>query len=142
MGLHAHDRTATAQVILLDTHVWYWSVVKPGKLTRKAARAVRRQAEGATHLSIVSVFELATLKRAGRIEIDGPFREWLDRARDASRVVVAPLTEEIAVRVTRIGEAISDPADCAIVATALELGVPLVTADAAIIDSGYVKTIW
>lgn len=82
------------------------------------------------------------LFRLGRLKTKLTFREWLDHAIYDGRVHVEPLLQEMTVTMAGLGNAIREPADCAIVATALFYEVPLVTADSEIIDSGYVETIW
>lgn len=58
-------------------------------------------------------------------------------------MTLEPLSLRIAVRPNSFGDALHrDPADRLIVATAMELGAPLVTKDAHIQAFGGVETIW
>ena len=54
---------------------------------------------------------------------------------------ILPITVDIAREIQAIGDALRDPADRAIVATARVHGLKLLTADQRIIDSGLVPTI-
>jgi PIN domain nuclease of toxin-antitoxin system len=52
------------------------------------------------------------------------------------------LSLDAAVRAPALGLPHGDPADRLIVAAALDLGVPLVTRDGNITDSGVVRVVW
>lgn len=61
----------------------------------------------------------------------------------ASSTAVVELTVEVSAAAGLLSsDLVGDSADRIIVATALHLGVPLVTKDRKIIDSGLVPTIW
>ncbi len=69
--------------------------------------------------------------------------EWVRAALAPEKVVAIPLTAEMAIRAAAFGEQLHrDPADRFLVATAIELRVPLVTKDAQIQQSGLIETIW
>lgn len=57
-------------------------------------------------------------------------------------VALLPLTMDVAIAAAKLPDPIRDPIDRVIVATALLQGVPLVTKDRKIIESGVVSTIW
>lgn len=131
-------------MILLDTQAWLRLVIEPGQLSRAAASAIRRAGgSGAPVLSAISVWEAGWLVRRGRIRARGLPATFLRRALDDSAVEVAALTREIGLLAVELPDAVSaDPCDRLIVATALVLGCPLVTADERIRASGAVTTIW
>lgn len=131
-------------MILLDTQAWLRLVIEPGKLSRAAASAIRRAAgSGAPALSAISVWEAGWLVRRGRIRARELPAIFLRRALDDSAVEVAAVTREIGLLAVELPDAVSaDPCDRLIVATALVLGYPLVTADERIRASGAVTTIW
>jgi PIN domain nuclease of toxin-antitoxin system len=86
--------------------------------------------EGAGELAVAAVtwFELAWLARNERIRLTVPIRTWL-RALD-EQVRTIPLTPEIAeTAVSLPSDFPADPADRLIYATAVELGLRLVTKD-------------
>jgi len=58
-------------------------------------------------------------------------------------VRLLPITPQVAVRSTHLGEASpADPADRLIIATAREEKIPVVTRDSEIVDSGLCETVW
>lgn len=76
-----------------------------------------------------------------RIMLERDVLEWLRDAIENTGAEVLPLTPEIAVASTALGD-LRDPSDRLIAATALTHGVPLVTKDERIQRSGVVATIW
>jgi PIN domain nuclease of toxin-antitoxin system len=102
------------------------------KTSQAASRAAARKHE--LFVSPISFWEIATLSRKGRIVLDLPLDDFLKRL-ETGGAVVAALTSDIA-RVAgafdnRLG---GDPADRILVATALALGVRLMTRDAALLS--------
>ena len=84
-------------------------------------------------MSAISYWELALLVSRGRILLDVTIDDWFARVVEEPRFEIAPLTPAIAILGTRLGERMHrDPSDRLIVATAVQLGIPLVTRDAAI----------
>lgn len=114
--------------LLLDTHVWLWSFLRPDRLSRQAATAL--EAEGnELWLSPVSVWEALILAEKGRIELRPSAERWV---RDALREVPlrdAPLNREVALESRRLAIATEDPADRFLGATAKVYELTLVTAD-------------
>ena len=131
-------------MIVLDTHAWLWSFVDSGRLSRRAAAAIRRtQARGERPiLSAISLAEVAALVRAGKVTAGEPFAFWIADAIERTSIQVHDITVEVAARLLEIGDAVRNPADRLIVATALELGASLVTKDEPIREAGIVRTIW
>lgn len=115
-------------MILLDTHVAFWVLSDPDKLSKKARAAV----SNADELGVAGItwYELAWLIDAGRIDVEPDAITWL---RDASHLCATiPLTWSIAHAAADLGqhdEFPKDPADRIIYATALNAKIPLVTKD-------------
>ena len=93
-------------------------------------------------VSDVTLLEIARLLERGRIKLATPLDEWLVRA------TAAPLVERCGISPAVARELIDltttrdwDRADRALVATARVLGVPLVTSDTRIIESGLTEVI-
>lgn len=83
------------------------------------------------------------LDRKGRVKLDGPALPWIAEAVERSRTVTIELSLEIAVIAGSFdNDALRDPADRIIVATALHHGWPLVTKDDDIRAAVVVPTIW
>lgn len=126
-------------MIVLDTHTWLWWTAKRHKLTPVAIDAL----ENTDRLAIASItlWESAMLVEKKRIMLERDVLEWLRDAIENTGAEVLPLTPEIAVASTALGD-LRDPSDRLIAATALTHGVPLVTKDERIQRSGVVATIW
>ena len=126
--------------LLLDTHVWLWSLLAPDKLTGRVARALERT-ENELWLSSISTWELVVLVAKGRVPVDGDLDTWVRRAHESAPLREAPLTHEIALETSRIELPHRDPADRFLVATARVLELTLVTADERLIDAGAVQVL-
>jgi len=126
--------------LLLDTHIWLWSVGAPERLTRRAARALG-SAANELWLSPISLWELTLLAAKGRIRLDKGVDEWVADAMRRVPVTEAPLTYDVALETSRIGLHPRDPADAFLTATARVFGLTLVTADEKLIAAGLVPTL-
>ena len=132
-------------MIVLDTHVFVWQVAgETKKLSRKARQALQQHGKrNELIISSVTVFEIATLERRGRLRFNISASEWLEQVRQLPEYRIEPLTDDIAERAGQFGEAFpGDPADRVIAATALLRGVPLVTHDEKLHGIEHLKTIW
>lgn len=118
--------------LLLDTHVWLWSLAEPRRLGRRA-RAALAHVENELWLSPISVWELLVLSDRGRVKLDAEPRRWVAEALRRTPAQEAALTFDVAVRSREIMPVHSDPADRFLIATALVYGLTLVTADAALL---------
>jgi PIN domain nuclease of toxin-antitoxin system len=123
-------------VLLLDTHTWVWAVEGD---TRRIGRQARRwlaraEADGAVLVSSVTVFEVAALYAAGRLQLRRGLEPWIREALETAGVRVAELTVAMAIDAGNIPRtALADPLDRLIVATARQLDGTLMTSDAAIL---------
>jgi PIN domain nuclease of toxin-antitoxin system len=113
--------------LLLDTHIWIWSLQNPDKLSRQVMAAIEHEANDLL-LSPMSLFEAAGLLRKQRLSFENGLAG-LREALAASRIKEAALTFEIAARAGALDVEHRDPADLIIAATALESAATLVTAD-------------
>lgn len=120
--------------LLLDTHIWLWSLLNPGKLNKRVKAAFAR-AETELWLSPISVWELLVLAERGRVKLDDEPHRWVAEALAHTPAQEAVLTFDVAVRSREILLAHTDPADRFLVATALVYGLTLVTADDALIEA-------
>lgn len=131
-------------MIVLDTHALVWWLCKPAQLSAKARRAIRDAThEGSVIVSAISVFEIATLVRRGRLQFSMPVDTWLADLRLLPEVRIAPVTADVAQWAGSVGEELpGDPADRIIAATALALSASLVTADARLRAYTGLRTVW
>ena len=114
--------------LLLDTHIWIWSVGEPARLTRRVARALE-DAQNQLWLSPISIWETLLLHRKHRLKIPEGFSTWVTRALTTMPLNEAPLTFEVAGTLSTINLPHSDPADLFLAASAKVFGLTLVTSD-------------
>ena len=131
-------------MILLDTHVAIWWLAEPSNLSSAAKRAIRAHSTpGGIAVSTISVLEIATAVRRGRLQFSGPFEQWLSDMCCIPELRLEPVSVEIAALAGSLSDPMhGDPADRLIVATASILGVPLVTADERLRSLSTLATIW
>jgi PIN domain nuclease of toxin-antitoxin system len=122
--------------LLLDTHIWLWSLSEPKRLG-KGVLLQLRNTDNELWLSPMSTWEALTLHYKGRFEIDGEIGEWLARATAGTRE--APFTHEVAL-VARQLDLHRDPADRILAATAQVFDLTLVTADQRLLGLGTIRT--
>jgi PIN domain nuclease of toxin-antitoxin system len=83
------------------------------------------------------------LSHSGRLKLDSDVSRWVESALERPKIELLVFTATAAVRAAGFGGSFpGDPADRFIVATALELEVPLVTADRRIAEWGNIETVW
>ena len=126
--------------LLLDTHIWVWSVLEPQRLSARVTRALAA-ATNELWLSPISTWELAWLVEKQRISLDTHFEAWLPRALGAAPFREALFSHEIAAAVRDVRLPHRDPADLLLVATARVLNLTLVTADERLIGAKQVPTL-
>lgn len=132
-------------MILLDTHVVFWLNQAPEKLSRDAARAIRRAAASTgLGLSSISLWELALLVESRRLRLKGTTtRGFLDAVMQTPGLVLLEITTEIAALAAQPAPDFpKDPVDRLIGATARAHDVPIVTKDQRMQDSPLLRTIW
>ncbi len=120
--------------LLLDTHIWLWSILTPERLSPKVRRALQDR-RNELWLSPISTWELAVLAAKGRVVLNEDVGEWAAKAMAVAPLREAPLTHEIALETTKLRLPHRDPADYFLGATARVLGLTLVTADKRLIQA-------
>jgi PIN domain nuclease of toxin-antitoxin system len=131
-------------VIVLDTHALVWWVSGSDRLSAPAKRAIARGVRGGQAVAAtVSVLEIATAVRRGRLELDSPLGDWLADLCALPELRFEPLSVEIAQLAGSFDDAApGDPADRIIIATARVLRARLVTADESLRKSAHVEAVW
>jgi PIN domain nuclease of toxin-antitoxin system len=124
--------------LLLDTHIWLWSLAEPKRLSQLVQHKLTDQ-NNELWLSPVSTWEALLLHAKGRIRLHGSLRDWVARA--TLHLREAPLTHEIVVAAQGLSFQHADPADRFLVATAEILGLTLVTADRRLLGTGTIPTL-
>jgi PIN domain nuclease of toxin-antitoxin system len=81
--------------LLLDTHIWLWSLGEPYRLSKRVAKELdNRQNE--LWLSPISMWEAFLLFKKKRVQISTDFETWLANSLSVLPVIEAPLTFEVA----------------------------------------------
>lgn len=126
--------------LLLDTHIWIWSLLEPARLDARVRQALEDR-HNELWLSPVSTWELVVLVQKKRIVLGEHVESWLEKARAAAPLREALLSHDIAAASGDVDLPHPDPADRLLVATARVLGLTLVTADERLIKSRQIKTL-
>jgi len=114
--------------LLLDTHIWLWSLLAPENLSRRVAKALE-DPKNELWLSAMSTWELVMLVERKHVTLEKPVDAWIREAMAAVPLREAPITHEIALGTQHILLPHGDPVDRLIAATARVLELTLVTAD-------------
>ena len=114
--------------LLLDTHIWIWSVLEPKRLSQLVKRELTSSANQ-LWLSSVSIWELLLLHRKRRIELNEDVITWVGKTLGMLRLNEAPLTIEVAIETAAVKLSHGDPADRFLVASAKVFGLTLITSD-------------
>jgi PIN domain nuclease of toxin-antitoxin system len=115
--------------LLLDTHIWLWSVLEPERLSTRILQELTNPANE-VWLSPISTWEVLLLSRRGRVQLDPNVSEWLVQNKRRHLGREAPITHEVALATADIQLAHRDLADHFLAATARVYDLTLVTADA------------
>ena len=126
--------------LLLDTHIWLWSLLDPDRLSGRARSQLTDRANTLA-LSPVSVWEALVLAEKGRVLLHPDPWSWIRNALAVRPVRAIPVTFDVAFgsRSVRLGH--DDPADRFIAATAMVHGLTLVTADRALLQCPGIKVL-
>lgn len=128
-------------MILLDTHVWLWSVHGDARRVGRRARQLlaRAESKGTIRVSPATLFEVTALHTLGRIRLTHAPEQWIREALNAGSVRIAELSPRIAIDAGGIPRAaLADPLDRLLVATAMNHDATFLTSDTRILD--YART--
>ncbi|MCY4427191.1 MAG: type II toxin-antitoxin system VapC family toxin [Halieaceae bacterium] len=126
--------------LLLDTHVWLWSLLSPDRISAKTL-GVLASPDANTHLSAISCWEVMLLEEKGRLALGPNAVSWIRQSLNGSSVFEIPVSIEIAMASRQIFLPHQDPADRFIAASSRILGLTLVTSDRALLDCPNLKTL-
>lgn len=124
--------------LLLDTHIWLWSLQLNGPLGPRV-RGELQDPHNELWLSPINTWEALTLHLKGRVFLAADLDDWVVRATRAFREAL--LTHEIVAAARRLPLPHRDPADRFLAATAKVLDLTLVTADANLLGLGEIATL-
>lgn len=112
---------------VFDTHVWVWSAAGDSRAEKI------RDFSGTAIISAISQWEVSMRAMKGRLTLMPDAESWSYANLESASVSLAPLTAGISVASCRLPDFYGHPAVRIIVAIALSLGIPLITADEKII---------
>lgn len=115
--------------LLLDTHVWIWSMIGSSSLKKSFNLTFEKAAkENRILISPMSIWEIGMLVEKKRIEIAMDVLDWVEQALEYG-LVLSDITPRIAINSARLGKVHGDPIDRLLIATASEKNAVLVTCD-------------
>lgn len=114
--------------LLIDTHIWVWSLLEPARLTSRVSAALDATANE-KWLSPISVWETLLLAGRGRLVLEPDPATWVREYLDRVPFRQAPVTHEVAIESRTVDLKHDDPADRFLTATARVFELTLVTAD-------------
>ena len=126
--------------LLLDTHIWLWSFLEPGRLAPRVANALESN-ENELWLSPLTIWETLVIAAKRRVRLEPEPGAWILRALRAIPLKEAPLTHEVALETRKIQLPDRDPADRLLAATARVFELTLVTADERLIRAKGLPTL-
>lgn len=115
---------------------------KPSRLGKQARRIFQDADLGRSLIYVPSVvlWEIWKMLADGKIELTLRFDHWCRELDRSEGFEIRPLGWEAVDEARRFP--FRDPFDCLIAGTATHLGMPLITKDEAISNSGLIETIW
>lgn len=113
--------------LLLDTCALLWLASDDPQLSDQARTRIETAA--ITYVSVMTGFEVTLKWRRGKLELPASPDDWFTTVLEHHGLTVLPLKMADAVRAPQLPDVHRDPCDRFIIAAALRLGVPVVTAD-------------
>ncbi|PDT10627.1 type II toxin-antitoxin system VapC family toxin [Rhizobium sp. M1] len=113
--------------LLLDTHAWAWSLTGDQRLSAKAVALIEK-AETIL-VSPISLFEIGQKVRLGKWPEMEPFIGRLPELLQEQGGIAAALTPEVCLAAAMMDWAHRDPFDRLLAATAMQNGIPIISAD-------------
>ena len=116
--------------VLVDTHVWIWSLADPNRLTPECRRLLS-SSRNVIYLSAASAWELAIKDALGKIELPEPVETYVPTRMARQGITALPITHTHALTVSTLPPHHRDPFDRLLIAQAIVERLPILTADAA-----------
>jgi PIN domain nuclease of toxin-antitoxin system len=124
--------------LLLDTHIWIWSLLQPERMAPRVQMALEDPVNE-KWLSPISVWELMILVEKKRVSLNVSVDEWVAQAMAIAPLKEAPLTTEVVLATIKTRLSHRDPADAFLVATAKVFDLTLLTTDAQLLAANGVS---
>ena len=131
-------------MIAVDTHILVWWLSTPEGRSARARRVIEEQAAASEIVpSALSIFEISTLLRRGRLEFDIDPEQWFAAARSLPALTIEPVSAEVAWIAGTFDDTLpDDSAYRVIAATAHVLDARLVTVDRNVRSVAAVEAVW
>lgn len=126
---------------VLDTHVLLWWTLDPDMLSTRARDICSDIVRTGAVVSSISIWEIGIKIKRGKLDIGIDVAEYLQRLRRLRSLLIVPVDAETWAQNLNLDWNHDDPADRAIVATALMHDADLISKDSKI-KAFYKKTIW
>jgi PIN domain nuclease of toxin-antitoxin system len=117
-----------SQVIVLDTHIWFWLMTQEFERFPSHWQDIIATAEQ-VGVSAISCYEIALAQQRGRLELPCAADQWFQDALEPAGITIFPPTPEIACRAVDLSPVHKDPFDRLIIATALVYEAKLASID-------------
>jgi PIN domain nuclease of toxin-antitoxin system len=133
-------------IAVTDTHALIWHVIgRTEKLGERASKIFERaeRADGTALIRIPTIVlsECLSIFESGRVRIQQRFDDWVHQLDRHKYFSIEELRTQTILKSFEL-PLIRDPFDRMIVATALDLELPLISADLEIRETGYVEILW
>lgn len=126
--------------LLLDTHVFLWTLLQPEKLPKKIVSCVE-DPSNEIWLSPITTWECLLLGNKGRIRLRPDPIHWMREQLKQLQPREAPLNHEVVFESRLLDIEHDDPADRFLAATAIVFDLTLVTADDRLLQSKRLKVL-
>jgi PIN domain nuclease of toxin-antitoxin system len=117
-----------SEIVVLDTHIWFWLITEDWDLFPSSWRKEIEAAE-IVGISPISCYEIVLAQEKGRLELPCNAAEWFQEALEPSGICLLPLTPEVSCRAVSLSPIHKDPFDRLIIATALVCEARLASVD-------------
>jgi PIN domain nuclease of toxin-antitoxin system len=128
--------------LLLDTHIWIWSLEEPWKLSPDVTKELTEPGN-TLYLSPVSIWELSLLLERKRVVLQQnlDLGQWCKLSVQQLALQEAPFTWDVAAELPFTRFLHRDPGDRFLVATAKAFDLTLVTADERMLEVPELKVL-
>ncbi|WP_373541103.1 type II toxin-antitoxin system VapC family toxin [Chamaesiphon sp.] len=111
---------------LLDTHTFLWFVMGNHRITEKLRAEIE---DNENFVSIVSIWEIAIKYRIGKLNLEVPFDDFIDRQIDPNGIQLLDIKLEHLKRVSPLPLHHRDPFDRLLIAQAIVEDLLIISAD-------------
>ena len=119
--------------MLLDTHVWLWTLVSPDRI-RPTTRTVLEDPHTDLYLSAASSWEIGIKYSLGKLPLPEPPEQFILPRLLRDRIESLPIDHRHAVAAAALPDHHRDPFDRMLLAQAMTEGIPLASADRALLE--------